>query len=135
ILPLPLPPPARPRPREGPPPRPPDPEPNSWRRGATPVGKTSSRPNDQPDPRHAHGATACVTAGTLTSHRVAALPILGRVLTRLRLEVFLRDHLPREDSRSRVPTATALLVLLKNLLISREPLYGVGEWAARYLPG
>src|SRR5205823_3801579 len=31
-------------------------------------------------------------------------------------------------------TATALLVLLKNLLISREPLYGVGEWAARHAP-
>jgi transposase len=70
----------------------------------------------------------------LTSHRIAALPILDRLLTRLRLEVFLRDHLAREDSRSRVPTPTALLILLKNLLISREPLYGVGEWAARYLP-
>ena len=41
---------------------------------------------------------------------------------------------PREDRRCRVPTATALLVLLKNLLISREPLYGVGEWAARHVP-
>jgi transposase len=98
------------------------------------VGKTSSRPDEQPDPRIACGATAHIAAGTLTSHRVAALPVLDRVLARLRLEVFLRDHLPREDSRSRVPTATALLILLRNLLISREPLYGVGEWAARYLP-
>ena len=115
--------------------RPPDFEADRVRRGDTPVGKTSSRPNDQPDPRHVSGATARVPAGTLTSYRVAALPVLDRVLTRLRLEVFLRDHLPREDSRSRVPTATALLILLKNLLISREPLYGVGEWAARYVPG
>jgi hypothetical protein len=75
------------------------------------------------------------TAGrALTSSRVAALPILDRFLRRLRLEEFLRDHLPREDRRVRVPTATALLVLLKNLLISREPLYGVGEWAARHAP-
>src|SRR5438309_6915188 len=98
------------------------------------MGEMSSRPNDQPDPQQAAGATARAAGETLTSHRVAALPILDRLLTRLRLEVFLRDHLPREDSRSRVPTATALLVLLKNLLISREPLYGGGEWAARYLP-
>ena len=28
----------------------------------------------------------------------------------------------------------ALLVLLRNMLISREPLYGVGEWAARHEP-
>src|SRR5450432_3278268 len=98
------------------------------------MGKTPSRPEEQPDPRHACGATARVAAATLISRRVAALPILDRLLTRLRLEVFLRDHLPREDSRCRVPTATALLILLKNLLISRQPLYGVGEWAARYLP-
>jgi hypothetical protein len=29
---------------------------------------------------------------------------------------------------------TALLVLVRNLLVSREPLYGVGEWAARHVP-
>jgi transposase len=114
--------------------RPPDPEAGRLRRGDTPVGKTSNRSNDQPDPRHDSGEIALAAGGTLTSHRVAALPVLDRVLTRLRLDVFLRDHLPREDSRSRVPTATALLILLKNLLISREPLYGVGEWAARYVP-
>jgi transposase len=98
------------------------------------MGKTSSRPEEQPDPRHACGATARAAEGTLISHHVAALPILDRLLKRLRLEVFLRDHLPREDARCRVPTATALLILLKNLLISREPLYGVGEWATRYVP-
>jgi transposase len=70
----------------------------------------------------------------LTSSRVAALPILNRFLQRLRLDEFLRDHLPREDHRSRVPTATALLVLVRNLLLSREPLYGVGAWAARHVP-
>jgi len=63
---------------------------------------------------------------------VGALPILDRFLKRLRIDQFLRKHLPRADRRSRVPTATALLLLLRNLLISREPLYGVGAWAARY---
>lgn len=71
---------------------------------------------------------------TLNSRRVAALPILNRFLQRLRLLEFLRDHLPKEDGRTRIPTATALLVLLRNLLVSREPLYGVGEWAACYEP-
>jgi transposase len=98
------------------------------------VGKTSNRPNDHADPQHAGGEAALAAGATLTSHRVAALPILDHLLTRLRIELFLRDHLPGEDSRSRVPTATALLILLKNLLISREPLYGVGQWAARYRP-
>jgi transposase len=71
---------------------------------------------------------------TLNSRRIAALPIVGHFLSRLRLHEFLRDHLPHEDSRTRVPTATALLVLLRNLLISRQPLYGIGEWAARHDP-
>src|SRR5271165_3935752 len=71
---------------------------------------------------------------TLNTRRIAALPILEHFLSRLRLREFLGDHLPHEDGRTRVPTATALLVLLRNLLISREPLYGVGEWAARHEP-
>src|SRR3954449_4614186 len=70
-----------------------------------------------------------------TPWRVAALPILDHILRRLRLQDVLRDHLPHEDRRCRVATATGLLVLVKNLLVSREPLYGVGEWAARHVPG
>jgi transposase len=70
----------------------------------------------------------------LTSCRIAALPVLDHVLRRLRLEEFLREHLAREDGRSRVSNATGLMVLVRNLLIAREPLYGVGEWAARHEP-
>ena len=80
------------------------------------------------------GTDAHAAGNTLTSARVAALPVLDRLLRRLRLDEFLRGHLPREGRRARVPTATALLILLKNLLVSREPLYGVGEWAARHHP-
>jgi transposase len=98
------------------------------------VGKNSSRPRNPSEPRHAAGGTARAAGETLTSYRVAALPVLEGVLGRLRLETFLRDHLPPEDRRSRVSTAIGLMVLLKNLLISREPLYGIGEWAARHAP-
>jgi transposase len=89
---------------------------------------------DQHDDRRRPGETARARGRTLDSRRVAALPILDRFLKRLRIEQFLRDHLPREDRRSRVPTATALLLLARNLLVSREPLYGIGEWAARHEP-
>src|SRR5262245_61430399 len=103
--------------------RPPDPRPASASR-ADPVGPTPKRPSDEPTSSQRPGGTSRAAGSTLTSRRVAALPILGRFLRRLRLEEFLRDHLPSEDRRVRVPTATALLVLLQNLLISREPLYG-----------
>ena len=45
-----------------------------------------------------------------------------------------RHRLPREDRRWRVSNTTALLLLAKNLLVARAPLYGVGEWAARHEP-
>src|SRR5512135_3391896 len=80
------------------------------------------------------GETAHTAGRPLTSWRVAALPILDQVLRRLRLGDILRDHLPREDRRCQIATATGLLVLVKNLIVSREPLYGVAEWAARHTP-
>jgi transposase len=71
---------------------------------------------------------------TLRSYTVGALPILDDLIRRLRLEQFLRDALPPEDRRMKLSPAKALLVLLRNLLVSREPIYGVGEWAARHAP-
>jgi transposase len=95
-------------------------------------------PNHRPDhsaPAPRPGEIAHAAGQTLTSWRDAALPILDHFLRRLRLRDFLHAHLPREDRRCRVATATGLLVLVQNLLISREPLYGVGAWAARHAPG
>jgi len=80
------------------------------------------------------GQTARASGETLKSWSVGALPIVNKILQRLRLEEFLRDGLPAEDRRVKVPTASALLVLLRNLLLSREPLYGIGEWAAGHAP-
>ncbi len=80
------------------------------------------------------GQIARASGETLKSWSVGALPIVNRILRRLKLEEFLRDRLPAEDRRVKVPTASVLLVLLRNLLLSREPLYGIGEWAARHAP-
>src|SRR5436190_20869725 len=80
------------------------------------------------------GDTARAAGRTLHSYQLGLLPVLNRLLARLRLEHFLRDYLPPEDRRSRIAPAPALMVLLKNLLLSREPLYGVSQWAARHEP-
>ena len=80
------------------------------------------------------GQMARAAGETLKSWSVGALPIVNKILQRLKLEEFLRDGLPSEDRRVKVPTASVLLVLLRNLLLSREPLYGIGEWAARHAP-
>jgi transposase len=78
------------------------------------------------------GNVARSARGALRSYTVGALPILNDFLRRMRLEEFLRAALPPEDRRTKLSPVKALLVLLRNLLISREPLYGVGEWAARH---
>src|SRR5271168_5238232 len=70
----------------------------------------------------------------LHSYDVGALPLLQRIGERMQLQRILSEHLPRDDSRTELPTVTALLVLLANLLMAREPIYGVGEWAALFPP-
>src|SRR5690349_14287290 len=70
----------------------------------------------------------------LRSYDVGALPLLNRIVARMQLRRILGDHLPRDDSRTELPTVTALLVLFANLLMAREPVYGVGEWAALFPP-
>ena len=71
---------------------------------------------------------------TLRSWTVGGLPIVNRLLDRMRLEAFLERHLPPDDPRQEVPTTRSLLLLLRNILLSREPIYGIGEWAESYAP-
>jgi transposase len=80
------------------------------------------------------GEIARAKGRTLTSYRVGALPIIDRLLDRMRLEEFLRSYLPRADRRCRIAPSIGVMLLLKNVLLSREPLYGIGEWAARFDP-
>ncbi len=94
-------------------------------------------PSNKPRPSLAEPpAPAKARAGrqVLRSATVGALPILNHFLRRMRLEDFLRAALPPEDRRTKLSPVKALLVLLRNLLLSREPIYGVGEWAARHAP-
>jgi Domain of unknown function (DUF4277) len=98
------------------------------------MGKNHRPRADRTAPKIRPGEIAQAQGHTLNSSRLGALPIPERILQRLRLEEFLRDRLPREDPRTKIPTATGLLLLIKNLPVSREPLYGVGEWAARFVP-
>jgi transposase len=80
------------------------------------------------------GQTAQAAGRTLNSCRLGLLPVINRLLERLQLEPLLRAYLPPEDGRLRISPARGLLVLLKNLLLCRQPLYGVGQWAAQYNP-
>ena len=58
----------------------------------------------------------------------------GLLEQRMKLREFLEGYLPPEDGRTKLPTPRALMVLVRNILIARNPIYGVGEWAAGYTP-
>src|SRR6202158_3289043 len=58
--------------------------------------------------------------------RVGALPILNRFIERVGLEEELTLALKNPGYTN------ALLALLKNILVERNALYAVGEWAALY---
>lgn len=70
----------------------------------------------------------------LQSYTVGALPIVNHVLRRMNLQMLLERHLPPDDRRTKISTASGLLLLVRNVLLSREPIYGVSEWAARHAP-
>jgi transposase len=95
----------------------------------TPTTKPTRSPAEPPAK-----SVARTSRNVLRSSTVGALPILNHFLRRMRLEDFLRAALPPEDRRTKLSPVKALLVLFRNLLISREPIYGVGEWAARHAP-
>jgi transposase len=70
----------------------------------------------------------------LRSYDVGALPLINHVLDKMGLEQFLSERLPPDDPRAELPTAQGLMAMVRNVLLSRQPIYGVGEWAARFAP-
>jgi len=85
-------------------------------------------------PRPEPGKQAASGSFKLRSFDVGALPLVNHILDRMGLEDLLEEHLPPDNPRTELPTSQAILVLVRNVLLSREPIYGVGEWAARFPP-
>src|SRR5689334_9423635 len=71
----------------------------------------------------------------LSSQRLGALPVVNHFLVRVGLPGLLERYLPVTDARVRLAPATAVRLVVTNLLLGRQPLYGLGEWAARFAAG
>src|SRR5260370_13667669 len=75
---------------------------------------------------------------TLESLEVGAVPILNTFLRRLQLPALFARHLPppplRPGRTAAVPPATVLLVLLRNILLARQPLYAIPHWLQGFVP-
>jgi transposase len=70
----------------------------------------------------------------LSTRALGTLPIVGHFLDRLGIEALLERHLPDGDARVLLAVARTIRVLVVNLCVEREPLYAIGEWAARFDP-
>ena len=70
----------------------------------------------------------------LHSQALGALPIIWRFLDRMRLGGLLERYLPAAEARSALAPARAIGLLVRNLCVSRAPLYGFEQWAAPFDP-
>jgi len=70
----------------------------------------------------------------LTSRNLGGLPIVNQILDRLGLPGLLGEALGEIDGRTRLAPAAAIRLVIANLVLGREPLYALGDWAARYDP-
>ena len=70
---------------------------------------------------------------TLVSKMLGGLPIVNDVIERLRLPELLTNALPGVDGRVKLAPAVLIRLVITNLVVGRESLYGLGEWAGRAL--
>ena len=70
----------------------------------------------------------------LKTERLGPLPLVNHFLERLDLEARLERFVPTHDRRIRLPYAKALGVLLRSVLVEREPLYRQHETVSTYAP-
>lgn len=90
---------------------------------------TARRPRSRSSGHRARRGVAALRSWT-----TGALPIVEDFLQRMKLEALLAEFLPGDDRRTKIPTARAVVILVKQILLSRTPLYAVGEWIAGHDP-
>ena len=70
----------------------------------------------------------------LQSRTLGALPVVNHFLDRLQLEALLSRYVSHRNRRLCLPPATALALLLRNVLMGRAPVYALEEWATPFEP-
>ena len=59
---------------------------------------------------------------------IGPLPVINHFMQRLHLHEIMMGRLPADDPG----TVQCLSVMIRNILVSREPLYGMAEWMGKY---
>jgi len=71
----------------------------------------------------------------LDTVQLGPLPVINAFVDRLGLAGLLETFVPHNDARLKLPPATAIGVVIRNLVIHRRPVYALGEWAVPFDPG
>lgn len=75
------------------------------------------------------------SAFTLKTERLGPLPLVNHFVQRMGLAALLEKHVPTTDRRCRVPHAEALGVLLRSIVVEREPIYRAQETVHGFAAG
>ena len=71
----------------------------------------------------------------IEAERLGPLPLVNHFLDRLGLEPLLEGHVPTSDRRTGLSSAKALGVLLRSIIVEREPIYRQQETVRGFGPG
>lgn len=75
------------------------------------------------------------TALELHTERLGPLPLVNSFIKRMGIEALLDAHVPTEDRRCAMTDAQALGVLLRSIIVEREPIYRQQEIVTGFAPG
>jgi transposase len=67
----------------------------------------------------------------LQTKLIGPMPVINHFMQRLHLDEIMMRRLPMEHDPG---TVQCIGILIRNILVSREPIYGIGEWAEKYPP-
>ncbi len=79
-------------------------------------------------------ALPALDAVLLKTERLGPLPLLNHFLERIGLPEILARSVPTTDRRCALPYASGLLVLLRSILVEREPIYRQHETVSEFAP-
>lgn len=70
----------------------------------------------------------------LKSEIIGEIPIINHYLERLQVDKFFSKYLIGNNVQHGVTPSVSLSILLRNLVIEREPLYTLSDWSSQYAP-
>ncbi len=67
----------------------------------------------------------------LQTEKISAIPIINHYLKRMGIEDMISGRI---DDGGQVTHSKCLMILLRNIILEREPVYGIGKWVSRFEP-